>query len=172
VRKPLHNGNQVPCLVQSPALLFDAVRRLEMASVDCPDCPTETRSDHDGGNILRIMTNLLTFSQLTRGPFKLSGDMPPNYSLLPSARSTVFVSKSTDITESNKKAASAYVYSSADVATICQTDTNSVRTHGQYEQERDLLSIPNVTCDDASLSVPLATPTRGAINQLSVAFFS
>jgi WD repeat-containing protein 59 len=168
VRKPLHNGNQVPCLVQSPALLFDAVRRLEMATVDCPDCPTESRSDHEGGNILRIMTNLLTFSQLkSRGPSdlsKLSGDRPPNYSLLPSTRSTVFVSKSTNITESKQKAASAYVYSSTDVATICQTDANSVRAYGQYDQEPDFLSIPNVTCDDASLSFPLTTLVEQSTN--------
>ncbi|KAH0828570.1 hypothetical protein J3R83DRAFT_2840 [Lanmaoa asiatica] len=89
-------------LFQSPALLSDAVRRLGLAATD-QRAEVDSRRPGDSEHTLRIMTNLLTFSQQrARWDFTfetqdnpVTNDQGSNVSMIPTRRSTVFIRRST-----------------------------------------------------------------------------
>jgi hypothetical protein len=126
-------------LFQSPALLSDAVRRLGLTAIDRSLNPFDPKKADDGENILRIMTNLLTFSQQksrrdSESVKPLNG-IPSNYSLLP-CRYTVFVSRTTDLAGADKKVALEYVFESSNLSTVCEKNAAIAREHGRYDHER------------------------------------
>ena len=127
-----------PRLFQSPALISDAVRRLGLAATDRLVKPSGTRRTGDGNNIPRII-NLLTFSQqkLRReSESKTLGDIPRNFSLLPTRRSTVLITNTTNIAGADRKVAVDYVFQSDSLADVCEKNALVAREHGRYDHER------------------------------------
>jgi len=174
VRRPLHtipvspthsstSTDPVPRLFQSPALLSDAVRRLQLAATDRLLPIIDPKVVDDRENILRIMTNLLTFSQqkLRRDSESLKplSDIPSNYSLLPS-RSTVLISKTTDIAGADRKVAQEYIFDSTNLAAVCEKNAITAMGHGRYDHQRvfrilgSLFSIPPHDNVDPSYLTP------------------
>jgi hypothetical protein len=128
----------VPRLFQSPALLSDAVRRLGLAAGDRVFSTVDLRRVDDGENILRIMTNLLTFSEqkLRRdAESKPLGDISYSYSLLPS-HSTVFISKTTDTAGADRKVASEYIFESNNLAAMCERNAFVANKYGRHDHQR------------------------------------
>ncbi|KAH7922738.1 hypothetical protein BV22DRAFT_1094123 [Leucogyrophana mollusca] len=124
---------------QSPALLSDAVRRLGLAATDRKTELVDPRHAEDGDNTLRIMTNLLTFSQqkARRGSGGESLDsLPTNYALLPTRRSTVFITIPTDVASARQKVAAEYVLESQSLVELCETNARIARENRQFNHER------------------------------------
>ncbi|KAH7909417.1 hypothetical protein BJ138DRAFT_232760 [Hygrophoropsis aurantiaca] len=128
-----------PRFFQSPALLSDAVRRLGLAATDRKAEAVDTRHVEEGDNTLRIMTNLLTFSHHKgrRGSVADSVDsMPPNYALLPTRRSTVFITRPVDVASIKRKVAAEYVFESQSLEKMCEANASIARNNGQFNHER------------------------------------
>ncbi|KAJ7500604.1 hypothetical protein B0H11DRAFT_784912 [Mycena galericulata] len=133
-----------PRVFRSPALLADAVRRLSLAATDRVVKPLDPRRPQDGDHILRIMTNLLTFSHDTshhrdsessrlRGEEGFRSD---SFAFPAPRRSTVFITNTTDISGGDRKVAVGYVFEAETVAVLCQKNAEVAREHGRYDHER------------------------------------
>lgn len=129
---------------RSPALIADAVRRLSLAATDRVVKPLDPRRPQDGDHILRIMTNLLTFSHDTshhrdsessrlRGEDGFRAD---SFAYPAPRRSTVFITNTSDISGSDRKVAVEYVFDAETVAVLCQKNAEVAREHGRYDHER------------------------------------
>lgn len=157
----------VPRLFQSPALLSDAVRRLGLAATDRVLKPVDPKRAEDGDNILRIMTNLLTFSQqkIRRDSesSKPLDDIPASYSLLPTRRSTVFIANTTHFAGADKKVAVEYIFQSDTLAAVCETNSLIAKEHGRYDHERVFRTLgslfPTPKPGDNMDSVPSFVPS-------------
>ncbi|GBE79383.1 hypothetical protein SCP_0205810 [Sparassis crispa] len=126
-----------PRLFQSPALLSDAVRHLRFAAHDRETEDTEVKRPEDVNNILRIMSNLFTFSQ--HKPMRVSAsheDIPTNYSLLPTRRSTVFIKKTPSLVGIDTAIAQEYELTAADPADLCKKNAEIARLRGRVDHER------------------------------------
>ncbi|KAG1808625.1 uncharacterized protein BJ212DRAFT_1382131 [Suillus subaureus] len=136
-------------LFQSPALLSDAVRRLDMAAIDRDrllDSLPQSSGDND--TTMRMMTNLLTFSHHHHHKRRESmatsaSSLPtanPNYAKVPvlTRRSTVFIEGPTDTTFAQRKVAEAYVFGhdGESVSAICEANAKIAHEHGQWNHER------------------------------------
>jgi len=130
----------VPRLFQSPALLSDAVRRLGLAATDRTLVSIAQRRTDDGpDNILRIMTNLLTFThhKLRReSDPKPLNDIPASYSLIPMRRSTVYIMRSVDVARTDKKVAGEYVFESDNLSKLCDKNACIASAHLRYDHVR------------------------------------
>ena len=123
--------------LRSPALVSDAVRRLGLAATDrtVPQLGTSN-------NILRAMTNLLTFPQpkLRRdSETKYSNDgASKNFAVYPTRRSIVFWTSTNNIAGADKKVAADYVFRvySGLLADVCEANAVAARNHGRYDHER------------------------------------
>lgn len=128
-----------PRLFKSPALVSDAVRRLGLAAVDRIVKPVDPRRADDRDNILRIMTNLLTFSQhkLRRdSESKPLGEIPKSYALLPTRRSTVYITNTTNIAGGDRKVATEYIFAAESLGEVCERNAAVAREYGRYDHER------------------------------------
>lgn len=147
VRNPLHEMSASPSLraqetapqlFRAPASLSDAIHHLTVASNDRAP-PNTLRRAEDPGNILRIMTNLLTFSQGKRrrvsGGSKPANDDAP-YALLPTRRSTVFIKPATNIGHPDRIIASQYQTDTSRPGESCRTNASIAKQHGRYDHER------------------------------------
>lgn len=136
-------------LFQSPALLSDAVRRLDMAAIDRDrllDSLPQSSSDND--TTMRIMTNLLTFShhhhhKRRESMVTSASSLPtanPNYAKVPvlTRRSTVFIEGPTDTIFAQRKVAEAYVFGhdGESVGATCEANAKIAHEHGQWSHER------------------------------------
>lgn len=136
-------------LFQSPALLSDAVRRLDMAAIDRDrllDSLPQSSGDND--TAMRIMTNLLTFShhhhhKRRESMVTSTSSLPtpnPNYAKVPvlTRRSTVFIEGPTDVIFAQRKVAEAYVFGhdGESVGATCETNAKIAHEHGQWSHER------------------------------------
>ncbi|KAF9007839.1 hypothetical protein BDQ17DRAFT_1323782 [Cyathus striatus] len=136
-----------PRLFQSPALLSDAVRRLGLAATDRVVKPVDgSRKLAEGGNILRIMTNLLTVPQnkIKRDSesSRALGEMPKSYALLPMLRSTVYVTNTTFIDGADRKVARDYVFAhDAGLRGVCEFNAGKAKEYGRYDHERAFRAI-------------------------------
>ncbi|KAF8972462.1 hypothetical protein BDZ97DRAFT_1781105 [Flammula alnicola] len=124
---------------QSPALVSDAVRRLGLAATDRTVRPIDPRQPETGLNILRAMTNLLTVPQRKvrhdSDPMH-SEEMPKNYALLPTRRSIVFLTNTTNIAGADKKVVGDYIFIGNSLLEVCDKNAIAARIHGRYDHER------------------------------------
>lgn len=135
-------------LFQSPGLLSDAVRRLDMAAIDRDrwmDSLPQLSGDND--TTTRIMTNLLTFSHRQRkrhlSTAASTGSIPTpnsNYAKVSvlTRRSTVVIEGPTDPVFARRKVAEAYVFgcNGESVGAICEANAKIAHEHGQWSHER------------------------------------
>lgn len=147
VRNPLHEMSaspslrvqeNAPPLFRAPASLSDAIHHLTVASNDRTSSNTLRRTE-DPGNILRIMTNLLTFSQGKRrrasGGSKPANDDVP-YALLPTRRSTVFIKPAASIGHPDRTIASQYQMDTSKPGESCRANASIAKQHGRHDHER------------------------------------
>ena len=147
MRNPLHEisvspslraQESAPPLFRAPASLSDAIHRLTLASNDRMPSNSSRRPE-DAGNILRIMTNLLTFSQGKRqrvsGGSKPANDDVP-YALLPTRRSTVFIKPAASIGHPDRTIASQYQTDTSKSEESCRANASIAKQHGRYDHER------------------------------------
>ncbi|KAJ7148202.1 hypothetical protein C8R46DRAFT_1167201 [Mycena filopes] len=134
-----------PRVFRSPALIADAVRRLSLAATDRVVKHLDPRRPQDGDHILRIMTNLLTFSHDTSQHHRDSessrprgedGLRPNSFAYPAPRRSTVFITNTTHISGGDRKVAEAYVFENETLALVCQKNAEVAREHGRYDHER------------------------------------
>ncbi|KAJ7739030.1 hypothetical protein DFH07DRAFT_983862 [Mycena maculata] len=134
-----------PRVFRSPALIADAVRRLSLAATDRVVKPLDPRRPADGDHILRIMTNLLTFSHDTTHSrdsesSRLRGEdggfRADSFAYPAPRRSTVFITNTTDISGADRKVAVGYVFEAETLAVLCQKNAEVAREHGRYDHER------------------------------------
>jgi hypothetical protein len=148
VRNPLHElsaspslraQESAPPLFRAPASLSDAIHHLAVASNDRISSNALKRTE-DAGNILRIMTNLLTFSQgkprrVSGGSSKPATDDVP-YALLPTRRSTVFIKPATSIGHPDRTIASEYQMDMSKPRESCRANASIAKQHGRHDHER------------------------------------
>ena len=152
VRNPLHElstspslraQENAPPLFRPPASLSDAIHHLTVASNDRTPSNTLKRTE-DAGNILRIMTNLLTFPQgkhrRTSGGSKPTNDDVP-YALLPTRRSTVFIKAAASIGHPDRIAASEYGMNMSKPGETCRVNASIAKLRGRYDHERIFKSL-------------------------------
>jgi hypothetical protein len=132
-----HSRESVPRLFQSPALLSDAVRRLGLAATDRSVAALDLRKADDGpDNILRIMTNLLTFShQKYRGESESKPLDGIQYSLIPNRRNTVYIRR-VDVARADKKVAREYVFESKSLSALCEQNARIASANMRYDHAR------------------------------------
>ncbi|KAF9467004.1 hypothetical protein BDZ94DRAFT_1250295 [Collybia nuda] len=136
---PPQTTEAAPRMFQSPSLISDAVRRLGLSALDRQAKPPNHRKPEDGNNILRIMTNLLTFSQhkvRRDSETKPLGDLLKSYALLAPRRSTVFIASTTNISGGDKKVALQYIFQSRNIADVCETNARVAQEYGRYDHAR------------------------------------
>ncbi|KAJ7473277.1 hypothetical protein FB451DRAFT_290628 [Mycena latifolia] len=129
---------------RSPALVADAVRRLSLAATDRIVKPLDPRRPQDGDHILRIMTNLLTFSHDTSHhrdsessrPRGEDGFRHDSFAYPAPRRSTVFITNTTHISGPDRKVAEGYVFEAETLPMLCQKNAEVAREHGRYDHER------------------------------------
>ncbi|KAH9843960.1 uncharacterized protein C8Q71DRAFT_21868 [Rhodofomes roseus] len=129
-----------PRLFQSPALLSDAVRRLTDAAQDRASTTKANNQADDAGNILRIMTNLFTYSQLkSRRVSEHSRpveDIPASYSLLPQRRSSVLIKDTAGLVGIDAVMASEYTFAVDNPADCCKENADIAKARGRIDHER------------------------------------
>uniref|UniRef100_A0A0W0FZ82 Uncharacterized protein n=1 Tax=Moniliophthora roreri TaxID=221103 RepID=A0A0W0FZ82_MONRR len=124
-------------MFQSPALVYDAVRRLSLAASDRVP-KVESRRSESGEHLTRIMTSLLTFSRHRRPSFQepvYPGDGTDSF-MMPSRRSTVVISNTSPIAGCDKIVAVDYIFLAPDILDLCDQNANFARAHGRYDHER------------------------------------
>ena len=123
-------------------MLSDAVRRLALAATDQrPE--VELRRPGDSEHTLRIMTNLLAWSQrrvqrdfTSETDNAVTNDQGSNISMIPTRLSTVFIRVPTDISLARRKVAAAYIFHAGTLEDLCRFNANVAREHGQFSHER------------------------------------
>lgn len=127
----------MPSLFRSPALLSDAISQLNRAANDRATTYSPRRPE-DNTNILRIMTNLLTFSE--RKQRRSSEHTKPvddmSYSLLPTRRSTVLIKDASSILSLDRQVASEYILDISIPRETCQKNASLARKRGRFDHER------------------------------------
>lgn len=135
-------------LFQSPALLSDAVRRLGLAATDRSVLAVDWKKVDDGpDNILRIMTNLLTFSQQKyrrESESKPLGEIPASYSLIPPRRNTVYIMRGVDVARADKKVAREYVFESETLSTLCGENARIANANRRYDHARIFMMLQSL----------------------------
>ncbi|KDQ52927.1 hypothetical protein JAAARDRAFT_61692 [Jaapia argillacea MUCL 33604] len=117
----------MPRLFQSPAIVSDAVRRLSLAALDRSNASTP-RGPDDTGNILRVMTNLLTAAQQKH--------VPESFSLLSVRLSTVYLRDTSHAGGPDRTAAERYGFLGESPSKICQKNADLANQMGRYDHER------------------------------------
>ncbi|KAG8221615.1 hypothetical protein J3R82DRAFT_1892 [Butyriboletus roseoflavus] len=160
-------------LFQSPALLSDAVRRLGLAATDQrPE--VDSRRPGDSEHTLRIMTNLLTFSQKrAQCDFAyetkeniVTNDQGSNVSMIPTRRSTVFIRLPTDVSLARRKVATAYIFQACTLEDLCRFNANVAREHGQFAHERMFRTLQSLCPAHAATQNNFGVVSHRIVNQM------
>jgi hypothetical protein len=134
-----------PRVFRSPALMADAVRQLSLAATDRIVKPLDSRRPQDGDHILRIMTNLLTFSHDSSHHRDSESSRPrgeearAGHTSLPLRRkqmSMVYLVNTANIAGADRKVASGYIFEADTLAEVCRKNAEVAREHGRYDHER------------------------------------
>ncbi|KAK2464862.1 hypothetical protein APHAL10511_002938 [Amanita phalloides] len=140
----------VPRLLRSPSLVSDAVWKLGLAAKDRGTRPlNDTRRDEGaGGDIVRVMADILAFSRqgrdsdasrpaMSAADTAAGGDDGKNYAIS-ATRSTVFLVSTNETAGPDKRVAVGYKYSCAEegLRGVCMKNANNARTCGRYDHER------------------------------------
>lgn len=129
-----------PRLFRSPALLSDAVRRLSLAASDREVEIADTKKAEDANSILQIMSNLYSFSHQKARKFSENSrpteDVPGNYSLLPTRRSTVYIKDASPIVGLDIASAKEYVYPTTHPHNWCARNAEIARRSGRVYHQR------------------------------------
>ncbi|KZT72699.1 hypothetical protein DAEQUDRAFT_596441 [Daedalea quercina L-15889] len=163
-----------PRLFQSPALLSDAVQRLTYAAQDRNGTAQETHQADDAGNILRIMTNLFTYSQQkSRRVSDYSRPMeeiPSSYSLLPQRRSSVLIKDTSALVGINAALAAEYTLAVDDPAERCRENADIAKACGRFDHERILRILGAVFTQEprSNQDRPTLSPPQQAHRVLAV----
>lgn len=147
-------------IFQSPSLISDAVRRLALSSSDRQPRNLELRRAGDkNNNILRIMTNLLTFSQSQQkahpkeGETKPLGEILKSYALLSATprRSMIFLASTLNLAGSDRTVAVDYIFiSEVSLSDACQKNAMFARNHGRTDHERAFRTLDAVFASSSS----------------------
>jgi hypothetical protein len=135
-----------PGLLQSPGLLSDAVQRLALAARDRPVHFHSPKSGHDANNILRIMTNLLTFPdpRVRRGMSSQTRDADDatTYQLLATRLSKVVIRSATEILRSDRNVAEKYIFQTSSGPTdVCLHNATVAANHGRFGHQRMFMAL-------------------------------
>lgn len=129
-----------PRLFRSPGLLSDAVRRLSVAATDREVETSDTKKTEDMNSILRIMSNLYSFSNQKARKFsensRPSDDVPNSFSLLPTRRSTVFIRDASSTIGLDIPSAAQYVYPTTNPRNWCAKNAEIARHNGRFYHQR------------------------------------
>ncbi|TCD66873.1 hypothetical protein EIP91_000771 [Steccherinum ochraceum] len=149
-----HGPDSAPRLFRSPVLLSDAVRRLSLAANDREvDAPDAKRTE-DATSILRIMSNLYSFSH--QKPRKYSENSRPpedvqstNYSLLPQRGRTVTFKNAAPIIGLDIHSAAQYVFPSTNPRDWCRENAEISRRNGRVYHQRIFTMLQVMVLDGA-----------------------
>jgi len=155
-------GSGTPGLLQSPGLVSDAVQRLALVAQDRPSALLH-KSGQDANNILRIMTNLLTFPgyRQRRGISQQSRPAEDStaYQLLSTRLSKVVIHDASNIIGVNESVAREYVVDlPGGPAEVCRRNAAVAAQHGHYIHERLFMVLEALCRKAASQSVPSKKP--------------
>lgn len=89
-------------------------------------------------NILRIMNNLLSFSQPKQNSdsAKPTDGAPNNYSLLPKRMTIVYIKDRSPVIGAHRSLAADYSFEIDDLLVFCNTNARVARRHFRYDHER------------------------------------
>ena len=138
---PSRGRDGVARLFQSPLQLSDAVRRLALAANDHSYGLYDPKEIEDTENILRIMNNLLSFSQPKRAGIDQSrspenNQTQNNYSLLPKRLTIVYIKDRSHVVGAQRALAAEYSLRSTDLVSLCKTNARIARRHSRFDHER------------------------------------
>ena len=155
---------------RSPGMLSDAIRRLARASTDTDDVATESTGGEESSSVLRIMSNLFSYSQPKgRRPSEQSKQQedPPD-SFAPrrvATPSTILVADVSQYLGIDIAAAAEYKYTTTNPLDWCKVNSEIARRHNRMDHERvfGVLQIMLVNVQKAhvhaeSISPPLCSP--------------
>ncbi|CAL1710706.1 unnamed protein product [Somion occarium] len=144
--------DNAPHIFRSPVLLSDAIRRLSLAAQDRDSSYSDHRRVEDTNSILRIMTNLYTFSHPKTRKFSEQSrpqeDAPTPYSLLPTRRSLVYIRDASAYIGIDIAAAGEYVYAMTHPLDWCKKNAEIAKARGRVDHER-LFTMLHVLIVDA-----------------------
>lgn len=137
---PSRESDGMPRLFRSPLQLSDAVRRLAVAANDHSYDFLDSRDPDDKENILRIMNNLLSFSQpksLVPDSARSTTDIAPNnYSLHPKRTTIVYIKDQSFIVGAHRNLAVDYFMQLDDPLRFCRLNSEIARKHFRDDHAR------------------------------------
>lgn len=156
----LRTSEHQPRLFQSPALLSDAVRRLGLAAADRIVPPLDLKRTDDGpDNILRTMTNLLTFShhhhhyhkhrRESESKPKPVNETPADYQLMNLRRSVVSIKREVDVARSDRTVARGYVFEAQTLSMLCEENAKVASLNMRYDHARIFRTLQALFPNDA-----------------------
>ncbi len=150
------------------------MRRLALAAHDREVDSLDLKRAEDAHSILRIMTNLFSFSpQKFRRISEHSRpveEFPNKYSLLPTRRSTVFIKDASPYVGIDIRAAKEYKFPSTDPTASCKSNAETARLLGRLDHER-VFNLLEVIMMDARQPQAIGIEpisTHNACNSLTV----
>lgn len=130
------------------------MRRLALAANDREIDFTDMKRADNAHSILRIMSNLFTFSDQPNQKIrrvsehsKPSEEASNNYSLLPNRRSTVYIKDASTLCGTDVAVARDYVFPSSNAVSTCKRNVEIAKFHGRLDHER-LFGIFQVLASD------------------------
>ncbi|KAL0958954.1 hypothetical protein HGRIS_014266 [Hohenbuehelia grisea] len=155
-----------PRLFQSPALVSDALRRLGQAATDRNVKLNSLRRTEEGAvDILRITTNLLTYSRekhIGEPGSTAIGDVSRNHVPSLSRRSMIFIDNIKSIAGPDRKVAMQYRFTADTLPELCADNAKAARAFGRYDHERIFMTLRSVITTLAS-SEPF-TSQKGSLS--------
>ena len=138
---PQRPVESIPHILQSPALVSDAVRRLTVASHDRQIVASDSyRARDEGDSILSIMSNLLLFSRLNKRRLseqsRMLDEIPASYHLLPPQVITVHLRNASYMVGACRDTATEYIFDGKSLEDMCDVNEKVAREHERWDHER------------------------------------
>ncbi|TFK47373.1 hypothetical protein OE88DRAFT_1811180 [Heliocybe sulcata] len=134
-----HMNDSMPHLARQSGTVVDAMQRLAAAASDRVAPPVPGGSEK-AENVLRMMTNLLTFSQpRSRHPQERSKTVDSgrgSFSLVSTRLSTVYIKDASHITEVDRGVAAEYIFCGASPVEMCKHNADVAQKHGRFDHQR------------------------------------
>lgn len=125
---------------RSPGVLSEAMRHLALASNDRDVAPIESTRTEDANSILRIMSDLFSFSLPKGRKFsdqsRQREDAPNNFSLQTTTRSTVLIKDTSSYLGIDVAAAAEYKYTLTNPLDWCKVNGEIAKRHDRVDHER------------------------------------